>query len=176
MMKHNRKGLLVAVGILQLFLLGGCAQNYEAGIYPVPSALISSQLDGGGTVALENSAEEGKVLLGGPDVAGFTYWGDLQQITDTVVFALSSELRSRGFRVEENAPVRLDIKLDRVQIVQEARTQCELSLQLHAGDCDEHRYCVQNSGFGYPKACDGAIAKAVVIILNDPKVIEYLTE
>lgn len=129
----NMKAIIVIIMALGL-ILSGCAQSYRAEIYSIPSYLVTSQFGGSGSVSIKNEAPKGSILLGGPYGAGVTFWGDLQQITDTAISLLSGELHNRGFLIEKNASKLLKLKVIETKIIQAMNTQCAMQLYIETGD------------------------------------------
>ena len=163
-------GLIVALGLI----LSGCAQSYRAEVYPIASSLITSQFSGSGPVSIKNEATEGRIQIGGPNSAGYTFWGDLRQITDTAISLLSGELSNRGFLVEKDASKILKVKVIETRISQDMGTRCSMQFYVETADGYKRVYSAFNSGFTHTRTCDGTITKAVADVLNDSKIIEYL--
>jgi len=162
-------GLVVALG----FILCGCAQTYRAEVYPIAPSLITSQFSGSGPVLIKNEATEGRIQLGANN-AGYTFWGDLRQITDTAISLLSGELSNRGFFVEKEASKVLKVKVIETRISQDMGTRCSMQFYVETADGYKRVYSAYNSGFTHTRTCDGAITKAVADVLNDSKIIEYM--
>jgi len=117
---------------------------------------------------------------------GYRLYADLNQWTATAVNYTKAELAKRSAHVDQNATNHGEAKKIEKQIKiaithayyeygQWLGIRCYLSLRAETSDGYIAVYQVNNhSSSGEQKASDGAIIEAVVMMLNDEKIIGYL--
>jgi hypothetical protein len=102
--------------------------------------------------------------------------GSPRELTQAIVTQLSGELERRGASVDLGASRYLALAVRRNRMIVGARTRrAILEVRLVTGGAYEHTYVVDHRttydmAYGYNQA----IALAVIQILGDPQVIEYL--
>ena len=155
-----------------LFSCGCTSFKYNAKPQPI-SSLVTSQWSGTGSISIENKATPGLILLRSHDIS---YWGDLSQMTETAIVLLSGEFSKRGFAVTQNAPKVLKVKMLYAGLAFTLSFyKCVMQLQAETGNGYQKVYYGYNVGSSFSRACDGTLAITVAALLNDSKLIEYIS-
>jgi hypothetical protein len=164
--------LIVLAGLF----IGGCAWHYTASVYPIPPSEVPDFKGDSSIYIINCCTTEGKILIGGPDSAGQTYHGDLTQFTATAVKLLGLELQKRGFRIGDRRESAKELKLaiTNATLTMTYGSRCTMSLAVETKDGYKRTYAGYNAGWNYDRACDGAITNAVILMLNDKNIINYL--
>ena len=168
--------------ILILFvILTGCTikHDYVWNEYPIAPERISSQ--SGFTVGQEISIIKGKsndskIILG--NVGAHQYYGSEQSLTDGIVDQLAKELQNQRLEIKNPADKSLEITVNRSKFERGMwRIAASLDFSVKFGDGKTKLYTVRNSS---PSTVDqtynGAVALAVLEIINDPEVLTYINE
>ncbi len=168
--------VVLAAGIF----LAGCAMtlHYVPSIHPVDPALVPD-LKGDEAVCVVNiSTATGETVLGiSNEGSGQTcIMGDLHKWTNTAAALLMLELQKRGFIIrdcgEDTKAVKLAIKS--VHIEMDVGSRCYVTLYLETGDGYNRNYVSYNAFPTADRASDGAVIRAIIAVLNDKKIIDYL--
>jgi hypothetical protein len=169
-----RKLLYSSILVLGAFL-SSCTVHYVPLPYPVAPGAVPD-LKGNQAVCVVNiSTASGEILLG-TSAAGYKYMGNLSTWTEKAVDLLKFELHSSGFFIRECGKDTKQLKLSvtKAQIVVHIGSKCLLELYLETGDGYSQSYKVSNSYITSDRASDEAITKAIIALLNDKRVIDYL--
>ena len=155
-------------GLLALSLMAGCASTSRHVPTATPIADNATPLKefrASGSVALINSASD----------------GHYQKSTDSVITFLSEQLKQRGATVEENSTRRLDLRVTKADkfsaaswVTLAAPEACQVIVRVETGNGYVHEYGEQMAAYFWQKACDKGVTAAVVDILNDQMVRDYL--
>jgi len=175
--------------MLLVFLMMGCSVTYRAKIYPIPSYLQVNDFQGQGeAVSIKNEAREGVVpigrtlpigggeyVLGEPDIKH--YFTDLKQVTDVTASLLAEELSKKGFSVRGDASKGITLNVTRIYLllyVLSPSYTCVIEMEYTARDRHNKTGRASHSSDHYADACNGAIMKGVVDLLNDEELIDFL--
>jgi hypothetical protein len=170
--------------MLFLFLiLTGCAglttHEYVWNEYPIAPDRISSQAtftEGQKVSIVAGKANDTRVFLG--SIGSHQYYGSRQLLTDGIVVHLGKELRSKGLDITSAAEKSLEIAVARIDFetgVWKFAAILEFTVKL--GNGKTRSYSVRNSTpTTVERAYDGAVALAVIKIINDAEVLNYIKE
>jgi hypothetical protein len=125
---------------------------------------------------LKGKSDDSTKMLG--SVGYHEYYGSEKDLTDGIAYQLSKELQKLKFVVKEPAAKSLEIALIRSGSAQATWTTAAiLDFTVKFGNGKVKTYYVRNSSPStVPRAFDGAVALAVMAILNDPEAISYIKE
>lgn len=168
------------VFVLVLMVVGaGCTirHDYVWSDYTVPADQISAQAkftDGQKINVIEGKSSESKTLLG--RIGVHEYYGTPQSLTHGIVDELTRELQKRRLDVNAAADKSLEVAVSRVYFEQGMwRGAATIEFTVKFGNGKSKPFTVRNSTPGtVPRAYDGAVALAVVQIINDPEVRDYV--
>jgi len=152
----------------------GCTHHYDPNPYPIQSDRIPP-FDVRGTVdVLNNQPETEAVHIG--SVGAHKWMGSLRNFTETVVFSLRMELANRKVRVGADSEKTLKLAVTKVALesgMWMARGLVYLTVETGEGFQKEF-IGINSTPAGQFRAWDGAIALAVIDILNDKEILNYL--
>lgn len=174
-----RKISLVLSLVLLLGFVAGCTFKHEYvwKEYPIQPAKISAKGSFPGNQELSViQGESSKEIIFLGDVGPHKYYASEQTLTDGIVEQLSQELIKCGFRIKDGAEKSLEIavtssRFDRGLWV----ISTTLQFTLRLGNGKVKYYIVKNnSPFSVNDTYNGAVAQAVIAIINDPEVLTYI--
>ena len=171
---------------LIVFLTMGCSVTYRAGIYPIPPYLQVNEFQGQGeAISIKNEAREGVVhientlpiggeyYLGEPDV--YHYYADLKQVTDVTVSFLAEELSKKGFSVRRDALKSITLNVTGINLAyMYPYYHCIIEMEYTISDGFKQTVSAYHTSNRYARACNGAITRGVVDLLNDEELIGFL--
>jgi len=168
--------------MLALFLsLTGCVSqvDYMWKEYPIKPDQISSQVsfaEGRELSVIKGKSDKSRRLLG--SVPQIHYYGNEQSLTDAIVNQLSTELQQRRVDIKTTARKSLEITVTRAHFkrgfVMKAAT---LEFTVKRGNGMTKSYSVRNSSpASVYRAYNGAVALAVIQMINEPEVLAYIKE
>jgi len=168
-----------AVVPVLLLLLGGCAHNYKWKEYPIAPERISSEdsfTEGMEISVIEGKSSDERVFLG--NVGIHRYYGTEQMLTDGIVDQLAKEMGNRRLKIENAAEKSIEIAVTGSRFETGAwKIAATLEFTVKLGDGTTKSYSARNSSPAtVPRTYNGVVAKAVIEILNDPKVLSYINE
>jgi len=157
-----------------VFLMTGCSMTYRAGIHPIPSDLKVKEFQGEGEpISIKSEAIEGVVFAG--KSSAYSYYSDMKQVTDVTVSFLGAELSKRGFSVQRDVTKSITLNVTEMNLAYTlGSNHCNMKMEYAMSDGYNRIIFPYNSGSTYKRACDGAITKGVVDLLNDKKFIDFL--
>lgn len=155
----------------------GCSHVYT----PKPSVRMEpiKEFTGTGDIALKNdqSSTDRVVIMKN---MGHTWFTDLHACTDVVIERTKTELEKRGMHVAGDATKTLSISVVSISTqVGAIKIETQLVMRVATGSGYTTKYVAQNNSemmAMIPRQCDGAIMRGVNQMLNDPKIVEYLTK
>lgn len=169
---------LSAIAVL-CFGFAGCTHKYVWSEYKINPDRITAQAGfaQGQKVSVLNGKSHGAVRVLG-NIGMHKYTGTEQQLADAIADQLSQELRERQIEVVASAGKSLEITVDRTSFEQGMwMIAGSLDFEIKFGNGTVKNYFVRNSTpTNVPRAFNGAVALAVIEILNDPEVISYIKE
>ena len=156
------------------FLMTGCSITYRAAIYAIPPDLKVKEFQGEGEpISIKGEAIEGVVFIGNP--SPYSYYADMKQVTDVAVSFLGAELSKRGFSVQRDGIKSITLNVTEMNLAYTIGSfHCNMKMEYATSDGSSRIIFPYNSGATYKRACNGAITKGVVDLLNDKKLIDTL--
>jgi len=172
-----RTYLLVA-GLLLLGMSSGCAMDHTPKAEPISSGAVP-QIQGKGSIAILNIQTDKTVKEFGR--AGYgKLQGDLNTWTEQAVQLLGKELQNNGLKVQVDGEKSikiavLDVKLgvSGLEFVA-AMPKGNVRIKVETGDGYMKEYEGEKNAVGPPAACEKALTEAVVNMLKDDRIVEYL--
>ena len=185
-MKSLSRLTIILFGVaLFLYLTTGCSVTYRARIYPIPPDLEVEFQGEGEAVSIKNEAKEGVVpigrtlptgseyVLGEPDIK--RYFTDLKQVTDVTASLLAEELSKKGFSVRRDASKSITLNVTRIYLLYIYPSyQCVIEMEYTTSDGYNQTVRDGQLSDHYPSACNGAIMRGVVDLLNDEELRDFL--
>lgn len=172
--------LMLRTTLLALVILtSGCAirhdyawQEYQ--IEPQRVPLVAQVANAGPVQVIKGTAEETEMFMG--NVGAHQYYGNRQQLLNAIADQLILELGKQGIVVNDSASKSMKVGLSSSSF--EAgmwKIAASLAYSVELGNGTSRSYSVRNSTPGtVERAYNGAVALAVIDILNDEEVISYL--
>jgi hypothetical protein len=170
--------LLVPVVLL---LFTGCSikHDYVWNEYPIEPGRVTSEIqfrEGQPVSIVKGKSDSSKIELG--YVGAHQYYGSVQSLTDGIAEQLASELEKRGLEVNAAAEKSLEIAVNRSRFDRGMwKIAAILDFTVAFGNGTTKSYSVRNSSPAtVERTYNGAVAVAVIEILNDPDVLAYINE
>lgn len=166
---------LLLFTILFPVFLGGCTRYYAPNLYPLNSNEIP-EIQTSHSIALINnqsSSEEIILIRLGPHKIK----GRLDEVTDVAIRQLKKEMLTKGVSVQNDSSKHLKVSVTRVDAQMGAwLARGIVDVQIETGDGYKKVYTGNNrSPQGLYIIWDGAVALAVIDILNDPEIRDYIS-
>ncbi len=117
-------------------------------------------------------------VVGEPDIN--RYSTDLKQVTDVTASFLAEELSKKGFSVRGDASKSITLNVTGIYLAYENPSDMNPSyhclIEMECKTSDGRNKTVRDSHLSdhHARACNGAITKAVVDLLNDNELIDFL--
>lgn len=126
-----------------------------------------------GPVSLTNAQEsEERVLIG---AYTHKWWANLHLWTEQALGVAKKEIDKRTSSKKAAAPKVLKVSIEKAEIAWNFRwIACALTLSVQAGNGYSTTCAVTHESMDLYESCDGALARAVACMLNDPGVRAYL--
>jgi hypothetical protein len=161
-------------GTLLVLLTTGCSLTYRAGIYPIPPDLRVREFQGQGEpIAIKNGAKDGKVYIG--TASPYSYYADLNQLTDVTVSFLGAELSKRGFSLQGDAPKSITLNVIGMDLTYTIGVyHCRAKIEYIRSDGYKQLFFPYNASGLQERACNGTITRGIAELLNDEKFIDFL--
>lgn len=180
--KHFKvSSLVLCVLVTLMAVVSGCSinHNYKWKEYEIDQERISApnRLNAKAAVSIINAQpNDAKRILG--SITVHRYHGSLQQLTDGIVTQFAQQLERRGVKIGKQAAKKIEIKVVDANLVRGAwRIRADMNVSVKTADGYSRIIKIEN---GTPatvdRAYNGALALAVIEILNDSKIIEYLNK
>lgn len=165
----------VIVFVVVIFL-AGCTSHLVPSIRSVDPAAVPDFKGDQAVCVVNISTATTETVLGRDSLNTETYMGNLSKWTDTAVALLKLELQKRGFSIRDGGDDTRVIKLAirSAQITVPTRTKCFVELHLETGDGYSRNYIVNSSSLLEHRAVNAVVTKAIIAVLNDNNIIEYL--
>ncbi|HEY3274993.1 MAG TPA: hypothetical protein VGJ94_00105 [Syntrophorhabdaceae bacterium] len=169
-----KAGLLISALFL---ILTGCAHEYVWTEYPIDPGRVASweNFTGGREINVtKGKSKDSKILL--LNHSGTQYYASEQQFADGIADQLTKELRSRRVKITDTAGKSLQITVDSIDIDHDfMMLLAAVEFKVAFGNGKTKTYRVRNgSPGGFDRTCSGAVALAVIEIINDPEVLAYI--
>ena len=176
------RGFITFVLFLLLFPAGhagAATHEYVWSEYPIDADRVSSQIvfaEGRELWVAAGKSGTARIVLA--SIGANEYFGSRQQLADAIVTQLTREMRNKGIRIVDTAGKSLEIKVDRtgyeMGLVKFAAT---IEFTVKFGNGSTKTYVVRNSTPGpVERAYNGAVALAVIRIMNDAEVFSYINK
>lgn len=164
--------IVLALGIF----LAGCTSHLVPSVRSVDPAAVPDFKGDQAVCVVNISTATTETVLGKDSLNAETYMGNLSTWTDTAVALLQLELQKRGFSIRDGGDDTKVIKLAirSAQITVPGKTKCFVELHLETGDGYCRNYIVNSSSLLEHRAVNRVVTKAIVAVLNDNNIIEYL--
>jgi hypothetical protein len=181
MFQSRRFGPIVALATLSLVFTAGCTRThtYQWTEYRIQPARIatSNEFTKEGAVSIINAqSNDAPMILG--TIGSHKFYGSLNQLTGAIITQLTSELTKRKITVRSDAPKSIQIKVVSTDFEQGTwQVRAKMTVHLQAGNNYVKDILVNNSTpTTVAQAFDGAVAIAVIEILNNTAILAYLQE
>lgn len=179
-MKQNtgfRASLLMA-GLMLLAMSFGCAMSHTPNAEPI-SAGVVPPIQGKGTIVIVNNQTDKSVRDFGR--AGYgRLQGDLNTWTESAVKLVGSELQKAGLQVQADGGKSLKISVIDVKLgvsgidFVAALAKGNVRIKVETGDGYSKEYDGEKNALAPPNACEKALTEAIVNMLKDERIVEYL--
>ncbi len=175
---------VVVVLFLLLFVLAAfsvsCVRkhDYVWSEYAISQERISGaeELIPGKRIDLVNAQPDSEIRDIG-NVGPHHYYGSLNKLTESIIAQLSSELETRNITANSNTDRTIKIKVLNARTIRGMWViRAEMNVEVQAGDYYRVITAENKTPDTVPRAYNGAIAIAVIEILNDPKIIAYINQ
>ena len=170
------------VFILLLFLvLAGCAikHDYTWNEYTISSDRMPSQdniTEGREIRIIKGKSDDSKIFLG--SIGLHQYYGSEQSLTDGIADQLAKELQNKNLVINNTSGKSLELTVNRSNFEPgEWKRAATLEFTVEFGNGKTKSYTVRNSSPATVyRTYNGAVALAVVEIINDREVLTYINE
>jgi len=167
--------------LILLLIITGCARKHDYiwNEYPITPDRISSQIsftEGQEIRIIKGKSNDSKIFLG--NVGPLQYYGSEQSLTDGIVDQLVKEMRNKRLEIKNTAEKSLEIAVNRSKFNRGMwRLAATLEFTVKFGNGKIKSYTVTNSSPDTVyRTYNGAVALAVIEIINDPKVLNFINE
>jgi len=167
--------------LILLLILTGCAikHDYVWIEYPITPERISSQkgfTEGQEIGIIKGKSNDSKIFLG--NVGAHQYYGSEQSLTDGIVDQLAKEMRNKRLEIKNTAEKSLEITVNRSNFKRGMwKIAATIEFTVKFGNGKTKSYTVMNSSPAtVDRTYNGAVALAVIEIINDPEVLTYINE
>jgi hypothetical protein len=181
MIQPKNIGSIVFLVTICLVFMAGCSSHntYNWTEYRIQSNRITTSdwfVKENSVSIINAQPNDTPVILGA--IGGYILDGSLKQLTDSIIAQLTRELTKRKITVSRDASKTLEIKVESTGFEQGVwKVRANLNVHLQAGKSYAKDFLVSNSTpTTLNQAFDGAIALAVIDILNNPDILKYLQE
>jgi hypothetical protein len=167
------KGIHLA-GLVLAAVATGCTHTYVASEYDFESDKIA-EFSTQATVGLINGQPDTQKVLFATNT-GSKFFADLNAWTDTAIMNTARELTRRGARRSGGAEKTLTLSVESARVTTGAwGFRGYVDLRVTTGGGYEATYQGEaGSSVTLYRAADGALARAVVQMLNDSRIVAYL--
>lgn len=168
--------------ILLLFLvITGCAikHDYVWNEYQITPERILSEIsftEGQEIRIIKGKSNDAKICLG--NVGPHQYYGSEQSLTDGIIEQLAKEMRTKGLEIKNTAEKSLEITVNRSNFERGMwKIAAAIEYTVKFGNGKTKSYTVRNSSPAtVDRTYNGAVALAVIKIINDLEVLNYIIE
>ncbi len=158
-----------------LVLIFGCTIHYVPKQYPINEGAIPYFTLSSPVHVVNDLQGQSRQLVIGTDP--YTFVGDLSEYTETAMNLLKSELDKKNIKNSNTAKKIIHLEIIKASLhLRGFINQTYIALKVETGKGYAREYHVINSSGLFDKSIDSTIAKAVTSMLNDQKIIEYLTK
>lgn len=169
--------LILGLLALSILVIGGCSHDYRWSEYKIAPERIESRLPSGQHVKLiKGQTDEKTVVIARMGVHKFI--ASEADLRDGIIAQLGGELKKQAVVVDNASGKSLEIAVTSHDFEQGAwRIAATIGFTVKLGDAKTKSFEVRNSSpTTVYQTYDGAVALAVIKILNDPDVQQYLKQ
>jgi uncharacterized lipoprotein len=125
---------------------------------------------------IKGKSNDSKIFLG--NVGAHQYYGSEQSLTDGIVDQLAKEMRNKRLEIKNTAEKSLEITVNRSNFERGVwKIAATIEFTVKFGNGKTKSYTVRNSSPAtVDRTYNGAVALAVIEIINDPEVLTYINE
>lgn len=167
--------------LIMFLVLTGCAikHDYIWNVYPITPERISSCnsfSEGNEIRIMTGKSNNSKILLG--SVGAHEYYGSNQMLTDGIVTQLINVMRTKRLRIDSTAEKSLEVAVTRSHFERGMwKIAAALEFTIKFGNGKSKSYTVRNtSPLTVDRTYNGAVALAVIEIMNDPDILTYIND
>lgn len=172
--------LITTITFLSIFLLiNGCSikHDYAWQPYLITPERISPEasfIEGQEIRIIKGKSNNSKIFLG--SVGPHEYYGSEQSLTDGIVDQLSREMRKKGLAIKSTGEKSLEITVNRSEFERGMwKIASTIEYTVKFGNGKAKSYTTRNSSpMTVDQTYNGAVALAVIEIINDPEVLNYI--
>ena len=182
MIRSKTIGLFTALTIIFTILISSCSpikHDYVWAEYRINDSRIttSDAFIKTDSVSLINAQPNNDTFLLA-QLGAHQYYGSLNQLTEAIVTHLKRELRKHNITTSPDASKTIQIKVVKTDFIQGGwKVRANLDVNLKTGNNYAKDIFASNSTpTTAEQAFDGAVALAVIDILNNPDILAYLQE
>ncbi len=164
-----------------LLVLTGCTikHDYTWMEYPITSDRVPSQnsiTEGREIRIIKGKSDNSKIFLG--RVGAHHYYGSEQSLTDGIADQLAKELQKKNLVINNTSEKSLEIEVNYSNFEQGTwKIAVTLEFTVKFGNGKTKSYTVRNSSpTSVDRTYNGAVALAVIEIINDQEVLTYINE
>ena len=170
---------LSSLGIFLLLILASCSikHNYIWNEYPIAPGRISSEVnfDSGQEInIIKGTSNTEQMFLG--NVGAHKYFGTEQSLTDGLVDQLAMEMRKRGIKINPESNKSIEIAVVRTVFERGMfKIAVTMDYTVKFGNGEIKTFSTRNSSPAtVDKTYDGVVALAVIELIQDADILEYL--
>ncbi len=164
----------ILVSMATVFLCSCATHVLVAKKYPVDRKMLP-ELSSGSMIAIDNAQQNKNEILLGTNM-GSKFNGDLNQFTEVAIETLEDELKNMSIIIESNSEKRIKLSVTKVHF--DSRWSgfwCVSCVRVETGDGYTAEIDGHDSNAWILHPCIyGSLNHAVVAVLNDEKIIEYI--
>jgi len=173
-----RSSCIVLLSLIAGIAGAGCAINYyyTPGVYEIAEGRIAPvDCEGGLEITSIQAPDPGRAHVL-HDAITAVWYTDRAVVSEALANQLSSELRSNGCRIGSPAGHTMTVAVPDVTVVQAGvKFAANLTVKVALDGAPERGFDIQNESSGNIwRTVNGGIAVAVIDILSDPEVREWL--
>lgn len=176
MLKKSKFIVLAFVPLLLVF--SGCSHQYVASAdrFPLTSEKIVGLVSSGPVRIANGQSDDGDQLL--VSNGGHKFYGSYRQMTDTAIQMCRVGFEQQGIEVNDSAAKTLKLAVTGVEHIPAMWIfRSVVTLQVETKDGLQMEFKGDNStGGGIDRGLDGAVFRAVLSMLNDQHIRNYLSE
>ncbi len=175
MSKKSYTGVIKVILLISIIALSfGCSHYYVPSQYPVKAGTVPDYA-GQKSIHIINAHKTSNVkLLAAQGI--HKYLGDMQLWTDTAVGVLQSELESKNIQVTDTANKFISLKITHANAYWGFATiRCIVTLEVETSAGHKKTFEGNNtSPWTLYRACDGAVTRAIIAMLNNDEILRFI--
>lgn len=163
--------------LLSSLLLTACATTYKPGV-SLPKLEAVPNFPATAKIALINTSQATQQIEISQPGTGYTVNGNLHDWTDSTILALERTLKKKNVVVSKDDKRSLKVAVTKAALSSAASGwsfRCTVVCTIDTGEGQPFTIGADDTGWKWFNACDGAIQKLVLAILNDERVVKVLS-